>query len=84
VGFWVFILMGQWVLTGSQQLGVMRGVSQTLAGRVGLLQLLPFSVSELLAGNALPASRSLEDMLWRGLYLEASLRQFWQAINQIT
>lgn len=68
-------VMGQWVLTGSQQLGLMSGVSQTLAGRVGLLQLLPFSVSELLAGDALPANRSLEDMLWRGLYPAPTLRK---------
>lgn len=68
-------VMGQWVLTGSQQLGLMSGVSQTLAGRVGLLQLLPFSVGELLAGDALPASRSLEDMLWRGLYPAPCLRK---------
>jgi uncharacterized protein len=68
-------VMGQWILTGSQQLGLMSGVSQTLAGRVGLLQLLPFSVGELLAGNALPASRSLEDMLWRGLYPAPTLRK---------
>lgn len=61
-------VMGQWVLTGSQQLGLMSGVSQTLAGRVGLLQLLPFSVGELIASDALPTSRSLEEMLWRGLY----------------
>lgn len=67
--------MGQWVLTGSQQLGLMSGVSQTLAGRVGLLQLLPFSVGELLASDALPASRSLEDMLWRGLYPAPCLRK---------
>jgi uncharacterized protein len=68
-------MMGQWVLTGSQQLGLMSGVSQTLAGRVGLLQLLPLSVGELLAGDALPASRSLEEMLWRGLYPAPALRK---------
>jgi predicted AAA+ superfamily ATPase len=68
-------VMGQWVLTGSQQLGLMSGVSQTLAGRVGLLQLLPFSIGELLASDALPASRSLEDMLWRGLYPAPCVRK---------
>ncbi len=68
-------VMGQWVLTGSQQLGLMSGISQSLAGRVGLLQLLPFSIGELIAGNALSASRSVEDMLWRGLYPAPAVRK---------
>jgi uncharacterized protein len=68
-------VMGQWVLTGSQQLGLMSGISQSLAGRVGLLQLLPFSIGELIAGDALPASRSVEDMLWRGLYPAPAVRK---------
>jgi uncharacterized protein len=68
-------VMGQWVLTGSQQLGLMSGISQSLAGRVGLLQLLPFSVGELIAGDALPASRSVEELLWRGLYPAPAVRR---------
>ncbi len=67
--------MGQWVLTGSQQLGLMQGITQSLAGRVGLLQLLPFSVGELQAGDALPAGLTLDDMLWRGLYPAPALRK---------
>ena len=35
-------------LTGSQQFQMMRGVSESLAGRVGVLQLLGFSRRELL------------------------------------
>lgn len=34
--------MGRWILTGSQQLEFGRGVKQSLAGRVALLELLPF------------------------------------------
>jgi len=52
---------GSYLLTGSQQLALMQGVSQSLAGRVAILTLLPFSVGESLgrpepglkAGNAL-------------------------------
>ena len=58
--------MGAWVLTGSQQLGLRSEISQSLAGRVGLLELLPFTLGELQAAN-LPIP-SMEDMLWRGLY----------------
>ena len=37
----------KWVLTGSQQIDLVRGVSQSLAGRVAMLELLPFSYAEL-------------------------------------
>lgn len=57
--------MGLFVLTGSQQLGLMEGLSQSLAGRVGLLHLLPFSLDEIVATR--PAD-SLEDWLARGFY----------------
>ena len=35
--------MGEFVVTGSQQFGLMDGITQSLAGRVGMLQLLPLS-----------------------------------------
>jgi predicted AAA+ superfamily ATPase len=38
---------GQWVLTGSQQWALMKGISETLAGRIAILHLLPFSLEEL-------------------------------------
>jgi predicted AAA+ superfamily ATPase len=57
---------GMFVLTGSQQFGLLSGISQSLAGRVGLVQLLPFSVSELKAAKRLPSS--LDALLFRGLY----------------
>ncbi len=56
---------GRFVLTGSQQFGLFSRITQTLAGRVGLLHLLPFSLNEL--GRA-AAPRSVEELLWRGLY----------------
>src|SRR3989442_1763601 len=43
---------GRFVLTGSQQFALIRHLSESLAGRIGLLELLPFSVTEL----AWPAS----------------------------
>ena len=57
---------GRFVLTGSQQLGLLSGITQTLAGRVGLLTLLPFSLAELQAAGQEPPS--LEHLLWSGLY----------------
>lgn len=37
---------GQWVLTGSQQWALMKGISETLAGRIAILHLFPFSLEE--------------------------------------
>lgn len=37
---------GQWLFTGSQNFVLMQGVSQSLAGRVAVLSLLPFSLME--------------------------------------
>ena len=38
---------GPWILTGSQQFLLNEKISQTLAGRVAILELLPFSLAEL-------------------------------------
>lgn len=37
---------GRFVFTGSQQFALMRGLSESLAGRIALLELLPFGVEE--------------------------------------
>lgn len=37
---------GQFILTGSQQFMLMKGLGETLAGRIGLLELLPFGLEE--------------------------------------
>lgn len=58
--------MGDFILTGSQQFGLRSGISQSLAGRIGLIQLLPFSMPEL-AGAGLLAEGPDEHM-WRGGY----------------
>lgn len=57
---------GQFILTGSQQLGLVEQVSQTLAGRVGTVDLLPFSYAELRDAGCAPAS--LEAALFHGGY----------------
>jgi len=55
---------GRFVLTGSQQFGLMAGVTQSLAGRVGLARLLPLALSEIKLG----ISDDLYTHLWRGAY----------------
>ena len=39
--------MGRFVLTGSQNLSLLSGITQSLAGRTALVELLPLSVAEL-------------------------------------
>ncbi|MBI3526254.1 MAG: ATP-binding protein [Betaproteobacteria bacterium] len=58
--------MGDFVLTGSQQFGLMSKITQSLAGRVGLVHLLPFSQSELAGVGKAPAS--VDSALWQGAY----------------
>lgn len=52
---------GHWLLTGSQQFALMRDVSESLAGRVAILELPPFSHSEY-------PRDGLEETLWSGGY----------------
>lgn len=57
---------GRFVLTGSQHLGLMERISQSLAGRVGTLTLMPFSWQELRSAGLGPGS--LEQALLAGGY----------------
>lgn len=57
---------GLFILTGSQQFGLLAKISQSLAGRIGLLHLLPFSLGELKRAHRAP--RKIEPLLFRGLY----------------
>jgi uncharacterized protein len=57
---------GKFILTGSNNLLLLESVTQTLAGRVGHIELLPFSVTEL---SALPnALEDVNKLLWSGAY----------------
>jgi uncharacterized protein len=77
-------LMGQFVLTGSQNLSLLSSVTQSLAGRTALVELLPLSIAELRDASLLasdynqqmvkgfyPAlySRALEAYEWLQAYL---------------
>ena len=55
---------GLFIITGSQNLLLLETISQTLAGRIAFIQLLPFSLSEL---SAYPA-QTLDKGLWKGGY----------------
>lgn len=57
---------GQFILTGSNNFLLQQSITQSLAGRVAHLFLLPFSVSELTSNNLLPAADN--DLLLTGFY----------------
>ena len=57
---------GLFILTSSQQFGLIANITQSLAGRVGFIQLLPFSLSELQSAKRAPAT--IEELLFNGTY----------------
>ncbi len=67
---------GKWILTGSQQFHMMHHVRESLAGRIGILELPTFSLQEVLK----PDTR-LKDIVWNGLYpsvhLDPARRDVW-------
>lgn len=60
---------GQYLLTGSQKFSLMKGIQESLAGRVALVELLPVSIQEL----GFPPPRSVENLgnqIIRGFFPE--------------
>jgi predicted AAA+ superfamily ATPase len=57
---------GRWILTGSHNLSVMESTSQSLAGRAGMLYLLPMSRSEVVRFESHP--QTLNETLLTGGY----------------
>lgn len=70
---------GDWILTGSQHFGMLDSFSQSLAGRVSLLTLLPLSLREL--GQAAP--KGMLDALLSGgdprIHAKGLAPEEWQA-----
>jgi predicted AAA+ superfamily ATPase len=62
--------MGDFVLTGSEQFGLRAGISQSLAGRVAHVELLPLSLVEIAqtADWQRASPNKLMHFMWRGAY----------------
>jgi uncharacterized protein len=81
--------MGQWLFTGSQEVPLMQGVTESMAGRAAILHLLPLSQVEsdrvsLLAGGypealARPKARDL----WFSSYIQTYLERDVRAIVNV-
>ncbi|MCL2807512.1 MAG: ATP-binding protein [Coriobacteriia bacterium] len=63
---------GMYLLSGSQNFLMLKGVSQSLAGRVGVLSLLPLTLDEMRAGEHAPSSG--EGWIVNGCYPRAITR----------
>jgi predicted AAA+ superfamily ATPase len=80
---------GQWLLTGSQDFALMRGVSESMAGRAAILQLLPLSVTESAAVTPLRGgfpealARPRDASLWFQSYLQTYIERDVRLISQI-
>lgn len=57
---------GKYILTGSSQFRLRENITESLAGRVGLLKLLPFSLQELKDADLLPEDPY--DIFFKGFY----------------
>ena len=57
-------LTGKWVMTGSQHFALMKNISDSLAGRIAILELFPFHVGEL----HLKSDAQAHELAWQGAF----------------
>ena len=80
---------GRWFLTGSQEAPLMRGVTESLAGRAAVLQLLPFSTREhvkvgvLHGGYPEVLARPRAARLWFASYVQTYLERDVRAVTAV-
>jgi predicted AAA+ superfamily ATPase len=80
---------GRWFLTGSQEAPLMRGVTESMAGRAAVLQLLPFSarehpkVSLLRGGYPEAVARPGAAQLWFASYVQTYLERDVRAVTAV-
>ncbi|MBD3345911.1 MAG: DUF4143 domain-containing protein [Chitinivibrionales bacterium] len=60
--------MGRFILTGSQQFGLVSNIAQSLAGRMAIVHLLPFTLKERYYRTEPEDMPALDDVLYTGLY----------------
>lgn len=80
---------GQWLFTGSQEAALMQGITESMAGRAAVLQLLPLSIAEtskvslLHGGFPEVLARPRARRLWFSSYLQTYLERDVRAITQV-
>ena len=79
----------QWFLTGSQESSLMRNVTESMAGRAAIMQLLPFSAAEtekaglLRGGHPEVLARPKAASLWFSSYLQTYLERDVRSITAV-
>lgn len=80
---------GQWLLTGSQDFALMKGITESMAGRAATLQLLPLSTAEtekvtvLRGGYPEILARPRNAGIWFQSYVQTYLERDVRQISQI-
>ena len=80
---------GQWLLTGSQDAPLMRGVTESMAGRAAVFQLMPFSrqespkVSLLRGGFPEALAKPSTSDIWFRSYVQTYLERDVRAVSSI-
>jgi len=81
--------MGQWLFTGSQEAPLMQGITESLAGRVAVMQLLPFSMAEtkkvdlLRGGFPEPVLHPASRELWYSSYLQTYIERDVRLVTNV-
>ena len=81
--------VGQWFLTGSQEASLMGGVTESLAGRAAIFQLLPLSLAEsakvdlLHGGFPEVLARPRQRHVWFSSYLQSYLERDVRAVTGV-
>jgi hypothetical protein len=81
--------MSQWLFTGSQEAPLMQGVTESMAGRAAILQLLPFSLNEtpkadpLLGGFPEVVLHPRGRELWFASYLQTYIERDVRIITSV-
>jgi len=65
--------MGRYILTGSRQFALMEAMTQSLAGRIGILTLTPFTLKELYGDNLL--GLNVDEVIVKGFYPPVHVRK---------
>lgn len=80
---------GQWILTGSQEAGLMQGVTESMAGRAAVLHLLPISTMESPKVNVIRGgypgviNRPSSSQLWFRSYVQTYLERDVRAVTAV-
>ena len=81
--------MGQWLFTGSQEAPLMQGITESMAGRAAILQLMPFSLAE--TAKATPLLGGFPEVvlhprgreLWFASYLQTYIERDVRLISSV-